>query len=63
MSSEDAAMLAVATIQNSNEDPNNIEYVKMSQIKSDTKEFEFIDNTQIKKFAEGAKTKFPLTKK
>ena len=35
----------------------------MSQIKLDTKEFEFIDNKKIKQLGEDAKTKYPSEQK
>ena len=63
MSLDDAAMLAISTIQNFNKDENGLEYIKMSQIKSDTEQFEFINNAEIKKLADTAKTKYMSEKK
>ena len=63
MKFDDAVMLAISTIQNSNETQENVEHIKMSQIKIDKKEFEFIDSKQIQQFAEQAKTKYPLDQK
>ena len=63
MSLDDAAMLAISTIQNFNKDENSLEYIKMSQIKSDTKQFEFINDAKIKKLADTAKSKYVSEKK
>ena len=60
---DDAMMLAISTIQNSKDEQEDFKHIKMAQIKSDVKEFEYIDDTQIKQFAEKAKTKYPLDKK
>ena len=48
---DDAKMLAISTIQNVNEDKNQIDNIKMLQIKSESSEFEFIDDENIKKIA------------
>ena len=56
-------MLAISTIQNSKDEQEDFKHIKMAQIKSDVKEFEFIDDSQIKQFAEKAKTKYPSDKK
>ena len=37
--------------------------IKMSQIKLDTKEFEFIENSKIKELSKQAKTKYPQQQK
>ena len=52
-----------STIQNSNPDKVDVDHIKMSQIKLDTKEFEFIDNKKIKQLGEDAKTKYPSEQK
>ena len=43
---EDAAMLAISTIQNSNEEYDDVSNIKMSQVQLDTKEFEFVDDAK-----------------
>ena len=63
MTFDDAMMLAISTIQNSNGDSNEIEHIKMSQIKSDSNEFEFINDKKIKEFSDQAKIKYPSEKK
>ena len=63
MTFEDAAMLAISTIQNSNEEHDNASNIKMSQIKLDTKEFEFIENSKIEELSKQAKTKYPSQQK
>ena len=63
MTFDEAMMLAISTIQNSSEDNDEINSIKMSQIKKDTKEFEFIDDAKIKQLSEKAKTKYTLQQK
>ena len=63
MAFDDAMMLAISTIQNSNGDNNKIEHIKMSQIRSDSNEFEFINNEKIKQLSDQAKIKYPSEKK
>jgi proteasome alpha subunit len=60
---EDATMLAISTIQNSNEEYDDTSNIKMSQIKLDTKEFEFIDDAKIKELSQQAKIKYPQQQK
>ena len=63
MTFDDAMMLAISTIQNSNGDSNEIEHIKMSQIKSDSNEFKFINDEKIKEFSDQAKIKYPSEQK
>ena len=63
MTFDDAMMLAISTIQNSKGDSNEIEHIKMSQIKSDSNEFEFINDKKIKEFSDKAKIKYPSEQK
>ena len=63
MAFDDAMMLAISTIQNSNGDNNKIEHIKMSQIRSDSNEFEFINNEKIKQLSDQAKIKYPSEQK
>ena len=63
MSLDDAMLLAVSTIQNSNPDQTDVDHIKMSQIKLDTKEFEFIDNKKIKQLGTDSKVKYPSEQK
>ena len=63
MTFDDAMMLAISTIQNSNGDSNEIEHIKMSQIKSDSNEFKFINDEKIKEFSDHAKIKYPSEQK
>ena len=60
---DEAMMLAISTIQNSKEEEEDIKHIKMAQIKSDMKEFEFIDDEVIKQLSEKAKTKYKSEKK
>ena len=55
---DEAKMLAISTIQNSNEAEDDGENIKMSEVKLKTKEFEFIDDAQIKELTKQAKTKY-----
>ena len=63
MTFEDATMLAISTIQNSNEEYEDTSNIKMSQTKLDTKEFEFIDDAKIKELSQQAKIKYPPQQK
>ena len=63
MSLDDAMLLAISTIQNSNPDQIDVDHIKMSQIKLDTKEFEFIENSKIEELSKQAKTKYPQQQK
>ena len=63
MTFDDAMMLAISTIQNSNGGSNEIEHIKMSQIKSDSNEFKFINDEKIKEFSDQAKIKYPSEQK
>ena len=56
-------MLAISTIQNSNEENDIADSIKMSQIKLDSKEFEFINDDKVKELSKQAKTKYPSQKK
>ena len=60
---DDAKMLAISTIQNVNEDKNQVDNIKMLQIKSESSEFEFIDDENIKKIAKQAKIKYTFDQK
>jgi proteasome alpha subunit len=60
---DEAMMLAISTIQNSKEAQEDIKHIKMAQIKSDMKEFEFINDEVIKQLSEKAKTKYKSEKK
>ena len=63
MTFDDAMMLAISTIENSNEETSDVKSIKMSQIKMDTKEFQFIDDEKIRKLSEQAKAKYPTEQK
>jgi len=63
MTIDDAMMLAISTIQNSNDNNDNVDHIKMSQIKSDSNEFEFINDEKIKQLSDQAKIKYPLEQK
>ena len=60
---DEAMMLAISTIQNSKEEQEDVKHIKMAQIKSDMKEFEFINDEVIKQLSEKAKTKYQSDKK
>ena len=63
MTLDDAIMLAASTIQNSSETTDGVEHIKMSQIKLDSNEFEFINSKKIKEFSDKAKAKYPPEQK
>jgi len=55
----DAKTLAVAVINLVSEVNEGVNHIKMSQVDSESKQFEFIDATEIEKLIESAKTKYP----
>jgi len=55
----DAKTLAVAVINLVSEVNEGVNHIKMSQVDSESKQFEFIDPTEIEKLIESAKTKYP----
>lgn len=59
MSLEDAAALATACIYIASDEKEGTQHIKMSQIKTDTKKFEIIPESEIEKFAKIAKEKYP----
>jgi len=59
ISLEDAGVLGAAAIYLASDVKDGTDHIKMCQIKSDTKQFEFISDEQIAKFAHAAKEKYP----
>jgi proteasome alpha subunit len=62
ISLEDAAALATASIYIASEEKEGSLHIKMSQIKTDTKTFEIISDSQIAKYAKIASEKYPSEK-
>jgi len=62
ISLEDASVLAVAGIYLSSEEKIESEQIRMSQIKTETKQFEMVPNDKIINYAKLAKEKFPENK-
>jgi 20S proteasome alpha/beta subunit len=62
MTLEESRILAAAAI-NLVGDNISSEQLKICQIKSDTKRFEFIDKNQITKLLQSAKEKYPVGEK
>ena len=62
ISLEEAAALATASIYIASDEKEGTQHIKMSQIKSDTKNFEIISDEQITKYAKIAKEKYPTEK-
>ncbi len=60
---EDAKTLAVAVINLTSELKEGIDHIKMSQISSENKSFEFIEESEIKELIKNSKTKYPPTEK
>ena len=63
ISLEDAAILGTAAIYLAGDDSDGTDYIKMCQIKSDTKQFELISDEKISKFVQSAKEKYLSLKK
>ena len=63
MGLDEAKMLAIASINMINTDSKGSEHIKISQIKSDTKQFEIIDENEIKKLVQTTLQKYQTEKK
>jgi len=63
MTLEESKILAVAAVNLVNNDTNNSKRIKICQIKSDTKQFEIIDENQIVKLSQSATEKYPIGEK
>ena len=63
MTLEESKMLSVASINMVSDDVKNSEHIKISQIKSDTKQFEIIDKNEITKIMQSATEKYPAEEK
>jgi proteasome alpha subunit len=61
MSLEDASSLATACIYLASEQKEGIDHIRMSQVKTATREFEKVTEDQISKYASIAKQKFPTS--
>ena len=59
LSLDDASVLATASIYLGSEDKEGTQHIRMAQIKSDTKQFEIIQEKQVENFAKLAKEKYP----
>jgi len=57
---EESKMLAIASINLVCNDTKVSEHIKISQIKSDTKQFEIVDKNQITKLLQSATEKYPV---
>ena len=55
---EESKMLAIGSIDLVNENTQNYEHITMSEIKTDTKQFNIIDKNEIAKLLESAKQKY-----
>ena len=63
MGLDEAKMLAIASINMINTDSKGSDHIKISQIKSDTKQFEIIDENEIKKLVQTTLQKYQTEKK
>ena len=63
MTLEESKMLAIASINMVSDDVSGSEHIKISQIKSDTKQFEIIDKNQIMKLLQSATGKYQTKEK
>ena len=60
MTLEESKMLAISSINMVSNDVEGSEHIKISQIKSDTKQFEIVDKNQITKLLQSATEKYPV---
>ena len=63
MTLEESKMLAISSIKMTSSDVEGHEHIKISQIKSDTKQFEILDEPQIAKLLQSAIEKYPVEEK
>jgi len=63
MTLEESKMLAIASVNMLSSNAKDSEHIKISQIKSDTKQFEIIDKNQIAKLLQSATEKYPAEEK
>jgi len=63
MTLEESKMLAISSINMISSDVKGSEHIKISQIKSDTKQFEIVDKNQITKLLQSAAEKYPTEEK
>jgi len=63
MTLEESKMLAIASVNMLNSDAKDSDHIKISQIKSDTKQFENVDENQIAKLLQSATEKYPAEEK
>ena len=63
MTLEESKILAVAAVNLVSDDANDSKRIKICQIKSDTKQFEIIDENQIVKLSQSATEKYPIGEK
>ena len=63
MNLDESKELAIASINITNDDSKDIEHIKISQIKSDTKQFEVIHKNEIEKLAQTSAQKYQTEKR
>ena len=63
MTLEESKLLAISSINMASSDVKGSEHIKISQIKSDTKQFEIVDKNQITKLLQSATEKYPSEEK
>ncbi|NWJ68270.1 archaeal proteasome endopeptidase complex subunit alpha [Marine Group I thaumarchaeote] len=63
MTLEESKMLAISSINMVSNDAKGSEHIKISQIESDTKQFEIVDKNQITKLLQSATEKYPAEEK
>ena len=63
MTLEESKMLAISSINMVSDDAKGSEHIKISQIKSDTKQFENVDKNEITKLLQSAAEKYPIEEK
>jgi len=63
MTLEESKMLAISSINMVSNDAKGSEHITISQIKSDTKQFEIVDKNQIAKLLQSATEKYPPEEK
>ena len=63
MTLDESKMLAIASINMISGEVNDTDHIKISEIKSDTKKFEIVNNNDVKKLMDDVKKRYPSNEK
>ena len=63
MTLDESKMLAIASINMISDEVDDTDHIKISEIKSDTKKFEIVNNNDVKKLMDDVKKRYPSNEK